>query len=344
MGLSHIVIFFCLGVKMSNITGNKLAFRIYTLINSMNQPDGKAKDEALDKLGEAFSFVDDKNIPDTVANNRNDEEFKKELLSLKNELSDLKNSISNIKTSSGNISEEIDKKINYLKVNIDNELKNLNSIVRTPNQNKSNNVDTFDLIEQSVNAKLTEFTKYVQSEFEKINNDISANKEAHPVFEDTVPVFKMFKGTDILENGLEITYSNAKLPVKKHEATGYDAFACFPDGFEVEKTIYPGKTEKISLGVICNIPSGYEIQCRPRSGLSSKGISVSFGSVDEDYRGVIKAVVTNLSKEPYTVKQGDRICQLVISKKTDSRIEWANETDKIDDTSRGSNGFGSTGV
>lgn len=331
---------------MNTITGNTLAYRISSLINAMTQSTSEAvKKEALDKLGEAFSFVDDKNIPDTITNAIDDREIKESVSSLKNKIVELEQNIKTFKDNSLK-SEDIEKNVNTLKTDIENKINDLKKLINETNyklSHKSQEDNAFELIEKSVNAKLTEFTKYVQNEFNKINGKLgstSVNSDS----EETV-VLKVFKGKETLENGMEITYNNAKLPTKHNDAaTGYDAYACFPDGFESEKTIYPGKTEKISLGIICNIKKGYEIQVRPRSGLSSKGISVAFGSVDEDYRGVIKANITNFSKDPYTVRQGDRIAQLVVSEKVQSEMKWAKDTDKIDETERGTNGFGSSGI
>ena len=337
---------------MSNntITGSSLAYRIYTLINAMTQPvPEQTKKNALDKLEEAFSFINDKNIPDTIANANDDKIIKETIAKLNSKIDEIDQNIKNAKTAYR--FDEFEKKINNTKANTDTAIEKIKKTLNEVSyklSHKSEEDDSFSLIEESVNAKLTEFTKYVQGELNKISskiNDVNtfAENNKSTVISEEIANIKIFKGKEALENGMYITYENAKLPIKKYNATGYDAFACFPDGFESEKTIYPGKTEKISLGISCNIPKGYEIQCRPRSGLSSKGILVAFGSVDEDYRGVIKAIVTNLSKDPYIVKQGDRIAQLVINKKTESNLEWAKETDVLEETTRGSSGFGSTG-
>ncbi len=92
------------------------------------------------------------------------------------------------------------------------------------------------------------------------------------------------------------------------------------------------------------LPSGYEAQIRPRSGLSiKKGISVlnSPGTIDADYRGEIKIILANLSNEDVIIKDGERIAQMVISKH--ETIQW-NEVEILDETERGSGGFGSTGT
>ena len=92
------------------------------------------------------------------------------------------------------------------------------------------------------------------------------------------------------------------------------------------------------------LPRGYEAQVRPRSGLAAKhGITVlnTPGTIDADYRGNIGVILVNLSTEPYTIHNGERIAQLVIAKH--ERVEFV-EVDELDDTERGDGGFGSTGI
>ena len=91
------------------------------------------------------------------------------------------------------------------------------------------------------------------------------------------------------------------------------------------------------------LPRGYEAQVRPRSGLAAKhGITVlnTPGTIDADYRGNIGVILVNLSTEPYTIHNGERIAQLVIAKH--ERVEFI-EVDELDETERGDGGFGSTG-
>ncbi len=100
----------------------------------------------------------------------------------------------------------------------------------------------------------------------------------------------------------------------------------------------------IRTGLYIELPIGYEAQVRPRSGLAAKkGITVlnSPGTVDADYRGEIGVILVNLSNEDFTVENGERIAQLVITKH--ERAEWF-EVDILSETSRGEGGFGSTGV
>lgn len=99
----------------------------------------------------------------------------------------------------------------------------------------------------------------------------------------------------------------------------------------------------IPTGIHMAIPTGYEAQVRPRSGLAANhGISVlnAPGTIDADYRGEIKVILVNLSNEPFTVESGDRIAQLVITKH--EHVEW-ELVETLDETARGTGGFGHTG-
>lgn len=99
----------------------------------------------------------------------------------------------------------------------------------------------------------------------------------------------------------------------------------------------------VKTGLFISLPIGFEAQVRPRSGLAAKfGITVlnSPGTVDADYRGEIGVILVNLSKDDFTINDGDRIAQMVIAKH--ERIEWLN-VEVLDETTRGTSGFGSTG-
>jgi dUTP pyrophosphatase len=105
----------------------------------------------------------------------------------------------------------------------------------------------------------------------------------------------------------------------------------------------PFKRCLVPTGLFIELPEGYEAQIRPRSGLAHKhGITVlnSPGTIDSDYRGEIKVILVNLSEEEFTINNGERICQMVIQKSL--QIEW-EVTDLLNDTKRGSGGFGHTG-
>lgn len=109
-------------------------------------------------------------------------------------------------------------------------------------------------------------------------------------------------------------------------------------------TLAPLGRAIIGTGLFIELPIGFEAQVRPRSGLAAKkGVTVlnSPGTVDADYRGEIGVILVNLSNEPFTVENGERIAQLVIAKH--ERAEWL-EADLLTETSRGAGGFGSTGV
>jgi len=111
-----------------------------------------------------------------------------------------------------------------------------------------------------------------------------------------------------------------------------------------EITIPPLGRAKIPTGIFMEIPQGYEAQLRPRSGLAARcGITLlnTPGTIDSDYRGEVEVILINLGEEPFTVKNGDRIAQIVISPVVRAVI---TETDNLSETKRGTGGFGSTGV
>ena len=108
-------------------------------------------------------------------------------------------------------------------------------------------------------------------------------------------------------------------------------------------TIQPGRRALVKTGLVAEIPSGYEIQVRPRSGLAFKhGVTVlnSPGTVDSGYRGEIGVILSNFGDEPFPVSVGDRIAQLVVSPVTQAEI---SETSDVSSSERGEGGFGSTG-
>ncbi|MGB5370605.1 MAG: dUTP diphosphatase [Flavobacteriaceae bacterium] len=109
-------------------------------------------------------------------------------------------------------------------------------------------------------------------------------------------------------------------------------------------TLHPLGRAIINTGLHLELPKGLEAQVRPRSGLAAKrGVTVlnAPGTIDADYRGEIGVILVNLSNEAFTVKNGERIAQLVIAKH--ERAEWY-ETKDLTKTERGSGGFGSTGL
>jgi len=108
-------------------------------------------------------------------------------------------------------------------------------------------------------------------------------------------------------------------------------------------TLPPRGRARVGTGIAVALPVGFEAQIRPRSGLADRhGITLlnSPGTVDADYRGEIGVILVNHGDEPFTVRGGDRIAQMVIG--ATSRVLWV-EADELEDTSRGSGGFGHTG-
>jgi len=113
----------------------------------------------------------------------------------------------------------------------------------------------------------------------------------------------------------------------------------------LEEPIVLGPLERklVGTGLFIELPSGYEAQIRPRSGLAYKhGLSVlnSPGTIDADYRGEIKVLLVNLSNESFTINDGERIAQMVVAKH--EQIQW-EETLNLSQTERGAGGYGSTG-
>lgn len=108
-------------------------------------------------------------------------------------------------------------------------------------------------------------------------------------------------------------------------------------------TIPPGGRHAVATGLSVAIPQDYEIQVRPRSGLALKnGITVpnTPGTIDSDYRGEVKVILINHGAEPFEIRRGDRVAQLVLAPVT--RASWV-AVDELDETARGAGGFGSTG-
>ncbi len=121
------------------------------------------------------------------------------------------------------------------------------------------------------------------------------------------------------------------------EAAGFDLHSID------EKTIKAGERDVIKTGLAVALPRGYELQVRPRSGLALKnGITVlnTPGTVDSDYRGELMVILLNTSKDDFAIKKGDRIAQAVIKEILQAEFTIVDE---LDDTERGSGGFGSTG-
>lgn len=109
-------------------------------------------------------------------------------------------------------------------------------------------------------------------------------------------------------------------------------------------TIKAGKFAMVPTGLYFEIPEGYEVQVRPRSGLAAKnGVTVlnTPGTIDSDYRGEIKVILVNLSETDFVINNGDRIAQMIVAPVTQAEFIVS---DKLSETERGTGGFGSTGV
>lgn len=109
-------------------------------------------------------------------------------------------------------------------------------------------------------------------------------------------------------------------------------------------TLAPLQRAMVPTGLYIALPEGTEAQVRPRSGLAAKhGVTVlnTPGTIDADYRGEIKVILVNLSNEPFTINPGERIAQMVVARY--EKVEW-DEVESLDETERGTGGFGSTGT
>ena len=130
---------------------------------------------------------------------------------------------------------------------------------------------------------------------------------------------------------------DARLPQRATPgATGYDLYSCLDADLEVGQA-----PVRVPTGIAIEAPLGLDAQVRPRSGLSAKGVMVTLGTIDSDYRGEVLVTMYVLPyRGPHTVRHGDRIAQLVISRIADVRIEQAAE---LGATARDAGGHGSTG-
>ena len=133
------------------------------------------------------------------------------------------------------------------------------------------------------------------------------------------------------------------LPLPEYETTG-SAGMDVCAAVEQDTVVMPGAILLVPTGFAVAIPRGFEMQVRPRSGLAVRhGVTIvnSPGTIDSDYRGEVKIGLINLGREPFTIRRGDRIAQLVLAPVT---IACWNLVDELDATVRGSGGFGHTGV
>jgi len=151
------------------------------------------------------------------------------------------------------------------------------------------------------------------------------------------PVWKMEK----IKIYIQRLAGNEDIPLPQYmtaQSAGMDIFAAVSE----EEIISPGQRKKIPTGIAVALPEGYEAQIRPRSGLAlNDGVTLlnSPGTIDADYRGEIALIVINHGEQPFIVKRGMRLAQMVVQKFF--QVEWV-EISALNDTSRGSGGFGHT--
>ncbi|QSS97921.1 dUTP diphosphatase [Psychroflexus sp. ALD_RP9] len=143
---------------------------------------------------------------------------------------------------------------------------------------------------------------------------------------------------------MKVTIKNTSLHQLPTYETEQSAGVDLRANLDQDLQLKPLERALIKTGLFIALPSGYEAQVRPRSGLAlKKGVTVlnSPGTIDADYRGEIGVILVNLSNEIFKIKNGDRIAQLVFAK-----VEQANflEVESLNETTRGHGGFGSTGI
>lgn len=133
-------------------------------------------------------------------------------------------------------------------------------------------------------------------------------------------------------------FEGARIPTRQTSlASGYDLHACIDAPIEVGTM-----PVRVPCGIAIAAPADADVQIRPRSGLSSRGVMATFGTIDADYRGELMVTLYCLPEAaPFTVRDGDRVAQLVVTRL--APVEWT-EVSTLDDTERGAGGHGSTGV
>lgn len=141
---------------------------------------------------------------------------------------------------------------------------------------------------------------------------------------------------------IQLLRNSHGLPVPHYQtdhSAGVDLYAAVEGDFVIE----PGKWRLVPTGIAAAIPDGHEGQVRPRSGLALKhgiGMLNAPGTIDADYRGEISVILFNFSEQPFTIRRGDRIAQMVLAKAMKAEFR---KVERLNDTARGSGGFGHTG-
>ena len=146
-----------------------------------------------------------------------------------------------------------------------------------------------------------------------------------------------------IEVSIRIRKGSEDLPLPHYATQGSSGMDLCAD-VEHDVVLEPGEIKCVPTGIYVSIPVGYEAQIRPRSGLALKhgiGLVNAPGTIDSDYRGLISIILINMGKDPYTVKRGNRIAQMVIQEVVRARISVSEE---LDQTVRAEGGFGHTGM
>jgi dUTP pyrophosphatase len=137
--------------------------------------------------------------------------------------------------------------------------------------------------------------------------------------------------------------SLAPLPLPVYATAGSAGMDLCAD-IEADLLLKPGETVLVPTGIAIELLEGFEAQVRPRSGLAAKhqiGVLNAPGTIDSDYRGEVKVILTNFGAEPFTVRRGDRVAQMIVARY--ARVTW-EQVGALGDSTRGSGGFGHTGV
>lgn len=147
-----------------------------------------------------------------------------------------------------------------------------------------------------------------------------------------------------MNDKVEVKIVNKSTNALPHYSTEQSAGMDLRAWLKEPVTLQPMERTLIPTGIYIELPPGYECQIRPRSGLALKrGLTVlnSPGTIDADYRGEVCVILANLSNEPQTIENGERVCQMVVAKH--STVQW-QLVDALGDTERGAGGFGHTGT
>lgn len=134
----------------------------------------------------------------------------------------------------------------------------------------------------------------------------------------------------------------ADIPLPSY-ATEHSAGMDLRAAVESEMVLHPGETALVPTGIAIALPEGFEAQVRPRSGLAAKhqiGVLNAPGTIDADYRGEVRVILTNFGRQDFLVRRGDRIAQMVVARY--DRVRWV-ERAELPPTARGEGGFGHTG-